>query len=107
MFGQPNCQWVLSPNAQPVGEADASRSTSHGGFDDDEATLKATLARILGAGAVATTTPHLSDKAEGLLARLMPVPGELGLDAAAANHAAPPKKRAAKRSRRTSPPAKR
>jgi hypothetical protein len=107
MFDRPTCQWVLAPNAAPVGEADASRSTSHGGFDDDEATLKATLARILDAGAVAATTPHLSDKAEGLLARLMPVPGEMGMDAAAANHLSSAKKRAVKRSRRTSPPAKR
>ncbi|MDB5318771.1 MAG: peptidase [Phycisphaerales bacterium] len=41
-------EWVLSPNNEPVGSVDASRSTSHGGFDDDEATLKATFARIAG-----------------------------------------------------------
>jgi hypothetical protein len=100
MFDQPNCQWVLSPNAAPVGDADASRSTSHGGFDDDEATLKATLARIVGAGAVSATTPHLSDKAEGLLARLMPVPGEMGVDVAG-NHKAPAKRQRSTHSRRT------
>jgi hypothetical protein len=41
-------EWVLSPNNEPVGAIDASRSTSHGGFDDDEATLNATFARIAG-----------------------------------------------------------
>ena len=40
--------WVLSPNAEPSGDRDAARATAHGGFDDDAATLKATLARILG-----------------------------------------------------------
>ena len=44
---------VLAPNQEPVGSRDASRSTSHGGFDDDKATLQATLARIL---AIETTT---------------------------------------------------
>lgn len=39
---------VVSPNREPMDSRYASRSTSHGGFDDDEATLKATLARILG-----------------------------------------------------------
>jgi len=41
-------EWVLSPNAVPEGRPGSSRSTTHGGFDDDGATLKATLARILG-----------------------------------------------------------
>ena len=41
-------EWVLSPNAVADGQPGSSRSTTHGGFDDDSATLKATLARILG-----------------------------------------------------------
>ena len=41
-------EWVLSPNAVPDGRPGSSRATTHGGFDDDSATLKATLARILG-----------------------------------------------------------
>ena len=45
--------WVLSPNATPAGEQGASRATAHGAFDDDAATLKATLARILGKSGVA------------------------------------------------------
>jgi hypothetical protein len=42
---------VLSPNDRPIGDPSASRSTSHGGFDDDEATLKALFARITGGAA--------------------------------------------------------
>ncbi|MBC7988491.1 MAG: C1 family peptidase [Luteimonas sp.] len=40
---------VQSPTAgKPEGAADAANATSHGGFDDDRATIKATIARILG-----------------------------------------------------------
>lgn len=39
--------WIQSPNEVALGSPDAARSRSHGGFDDDDATLKATLARIL------------------------------------------------------------
>lgn len=48
----PNAAWVLSPNTAPLGSAQAARARHHGDFDDDEATLKATLARILGRRAV-------------------------------------------------------
>lgn len=48
LFKQKKADWVLSPNTNPVGTAQASQSTHHGDFDDDEATIKATLARILG-----------------------------------------------------------
>jgi len=44
-------EWVLSPNAVPEGRTGAARATTHGGFDDDGATLRATLARILGESA--------------------------------------------------------
>ncbi len=40
--------WVRSPNAWPEGARNASTSKHHGAFDDDTATVKATLARILG-----------------------------------------------------------
>ena len=43
---------VLTPNSAPAGGASASRASSHGSFDNDEATVRATLARIL---AVRTT----------------------------------------------------
>lgn len=41
--------WVQSPMAGlPAGSPDAANASSHGGFDDDRATLEATVARILG-----------------------------------------------------------
>lgn len=43
-----NWDLVLSPNQNTEGEQQGSRSLTHGGFDDDPATLKATLARIVG-----------------------------------------------------------
>ena len=39
--------WVRSPNGAAIGQRDAARAAAHGAFDDDEATLKATLARVL------------------------------------------------------------
>jgi hypothetical protein len=51
-------EWVLAPNAVPEGRPGASRATTHGGFDDDATTLKATLARILGVSAGAAEFPH-------------------------------------------------
>lgn len=45
---------VFSPNDVPTGAINASRSTDHGGFDDDDATVRATLARILAATPAAT-----------------------------------------------------
>ena len=50
--------WVRSPNAVAEGRAGAARSTTHGAFDDDAATLKATLARILGESAAKAVFPH-------------------------------------------------
>jgi hypothetical protein len=47
-LGRKPAEWVLAPNNEPLGGGRASRSTSHGGFDDDEATLRATLARVIG-----------------------------------------------------------
>jgi len=41
-------QWVRSPNDAPLGSNKASRSTAHGAFDDDPATLQSTLALMLG-----------------------------------------------------------
>ena len=46
---------VLSPNNEADGTPNASRATSHGGFDDDSATLRATLARVLKRKNVADT----------------------------------------------------
>jgi hypothetical protein len=44
--------WVRSPNQDQLGTITASRATHHGEFDDDEATVRATLARVLGRGRV-------------------------------------------------------
>src|SRR5690606_25715947 len=43
--------WVQAPNDRPLGTPDASRATTHGGFDDDPATVQALIAFILGRGA--------------------------------------------------------
>lgn len=40
--------WVQAPNDRPAGDAGASRAKTHGGFDDDPATVQALVARILG-----------------------------------------------------------
>ncbi len=42
---------VFSPNDHPEGSMHAARACEHGAFDDDIATVKATLARILHGGA--------------------------------------------------------
>jgi hypothetical protein len=49
---------VLSPNDVPEGRPGAARSTTHGDFDDDPVTLKATLARILGQSAREAVFKH-------------------------------------------------
>ena len=46
LFEADRADWVLSPNSEPVGSPDASRAIHHGDFDDDAATVRATLARI-------------------------------------------------------------
>jgi len=38
---------ILAPNNNPMGSTDSSTCTSHGGFDDDEATVVSALKRIL------------------------------------------------------------
>jgi hypothetical protein len=108
VLSRPGCDWVLSPNAVEVGEAQAARSTSHGGFDDDEATLKATLARILNVQSLTPAptgarTPTMSNKAEGLTAKLMPVPGEIGTEVAGTDRKAPAGKRRVAKARRVTP----
>ncbi|GAB63426.1 MAG: peptidase C1 [Candidatus Jettenia sp.] len=46
-FDTKKVQWILSPNNASPGTPDHSTATSHGDFDDDKPTLRATLARIL------------------------------------------------------------
>jgi hypothetical protein len=45
---QGKIELVRAPNQEPMGGAAASRAAHHGAFDDDQATVRATLARILG-----------------------------------------------------------
>ena len=52
-----NADWILAPNAEPAGSARRSDARSHGEFDDDQATLRATLAHILEQSRTATTFP--------------------------------------------------
>lgn len=51
LLGLPHAQWIRAPNGLPEGSRDASHADAHGAFDDDAPTVKATLARILDAGA--------------------------------------------------------
>jgi len=46
---------VYSPNDATLGSIGASKSQHHGDFDDDEATVKATLARVLGVSTATAT----------------------------------------------------
>ena len=51
LFKGENGSLVISPNNRPINSIDASTSLHHGDFDDDTATVRATLRRILGDGA--------------------------------------------------------
>lgn len=51
LFKGENASLVISPNNKPLNSIDASTSLHHGDFDDDAATVRATLRRILGDGA--------------------------------------------------------
>jgi predicted alpha/beta hydrolase family esterase len=50
LFKGENASLVISPNNKPLNSIDASTSLHHGDFDDDAATVRATLRRILGDG---------------------------------------------------------
>lgn len=58
LFASGAADLVFSPNDAPTGAPNASRSAAHGDFDDDEATLKATLARILAATPAGQRAPE-------------------------------------------------
>jgi hypothetical protein len=55
LFANQSATWILAPNSETT-TLKASKSTSHGGFDDDKATVKGTLARIIGSS-VSGTVP--------------------------------------------------
>ena len=48
LFGGGDADWVRSPNTHTVGADDAAQAAHHGAFNEDDATLKATIARITG-----------------------------------------------------------
>jgi Papain family cysteine protease len=48
LLGKQYVDYVKAPNQDAEGSQDASKANGHGDFDDDKATVKATLARILG-----------------------------------------------------------
>jgi hypothetical protein len=50
LFKSGTADLVISPNNKSLGSADAATSLQHGSFDDDDATVRATLRRILGDG---------------------------------------------------------
>jgi len=53
LFNNKTATWILSPNSES-NKLKASKSTSHGGFDDDKPTVKGTLARIVGSSTSST-----------------------------------------------------
>ena len=72
LFKNTNAEWVLSPNDEPLGSRRASTARHHGGFDDDVATLRATLARIVGTktNAAAPKIPAHEESEKSLQGRL-------------------------------------
>jgi hypothetical protein len=50
LFKSDSADLVIAPNTRPANAIDASTALHHGDFDDDGATVKATLRRILGDG---------------------------------------------------------
>lgn len=53
LFDSKKADLVIAPNDQPAGSPLASKARQHGAFDDDPATVRATLARILRKDALA------------------------------------------------------
>jgi len=47
LFRSGSADWVKAPNNYRMGSIWSSKSSHHGDFDDDEPTLRSTLARIL------------------------------------------------------------
>lgn len=66
LFKGGNADLVISPNNKPVNAIDASTSSAHGDFDDDGATVKATLRRILDDGATKSGTINFQRSASSL-----------------------------------------
>lgn len=50
LFKGDTADWITSPNNKSPNSGDASTALEHGSFDDDDATVRSTLRRILGDG---------------------------------------------------------
>jgi hypothetical protein len=61
MFAVANAELVLAPNNDPDGSTTASKARHHGDFDDDEATVRSTFARILSAVAGKAGSQHMAE----------------------------------------------
>jgi hypothetical protein len=48
LFSSPRADLVIAPNTDPAGSPAASQAQHHGDFDDDDRTVRATFARIVG-----------------------------------------------------------
>ena len=66
LFKGGNADLVISPNNKPLNAIDASTALHHGDFDDDDATVRATLRRILGDGVPKTGTIKFQRSASSL-----------------------------------------
>jgi hypothetical protein len=60
---------VLTPNDEPAGSVNASKAQHHGDFDDDGATVKGTLARILNKASLTTAPLQFHRSASSLRER--------------------------------------
>ncbi|MFC4310182.1 C1 family peptidase [Steroidobacter flavus] len=69
LFKGDNASLVISPNNKPLNSIDASTSLHHGDFDDDSATVRATLRRILGDGVGKTESISFQRSASSLRER--------------------------------------
>ena len=73
LFDSGAAHWIRSPNTEHAGLAGAAQAARHGDFDNDEATLKATIARITGkqqSQAPATTLKPTAGARETLRRRI-------------------------------------
>ncbi|MBL8265774.1 C1 family peptidase [Steroidobacter sp.] len=66
LFKGDNADLVISPNNKAVNSIDASTALHHGDFDDDAATVRATLRRILGDGVPKTEAIKFQRSASSL-----------------------------------------
>jgi len=79
VFESGDHDWVVAPNTAPLGDPSASRATAHGAFDDDGHTVRATLARILGAArAPAEASFEFEPSASAVRGRRQRVQGAAG-----------------------------